>query len=92
MSHMVVNMVRGFLVNFFIVWLLCWLLMKIPSPSFGTIFLGSAGTGLIVFLNAPYTQHIWFGSFDLFAHFADAIASWGITGAWLGWWLRRVKK
>ena len=89
MNKMYMNMGRGLLVNIFIVWLLCWLLTKISTPSFGIIFWGSIGTGVIVFLNACYTQHIWYGSFDLMAHFLDAILTWGVTGIWLGWWLRR---
>jgi hypothetical protein len=92
MSKMYMNMGRSLLVNIVIVWLLCWLLGKISSPSFGTIFLGSVGTGIIVFLNAPYTMHIWYGSFDLMAHFVDALVAWGATGLWLGWWLTRAKK
>lgn len=89
MNKMFMNMGRSFLVDMFIVWLLCWLLVKIPSPSFSTILFGSIGTGIIVFLNAPYTMHIWYGSFDLVAHFVDALVAWGVTGLWLGFWLRR---
>lgn len=92
MNKMFMNMGRGLLVDVFIVWLLCWLLVKIPSPSFSTIFLGSIGTGIIVFLNAPYTMHIWYGSFDLMAHFVDTLVAWGLTGLWLGWWLTRRQK
>jgi hypothetical protein len=89
MNKMFMNMGRGLAVNFVIIWLLCWLLVKIPSPSFGTVFIGTLGTGLIVFLHAPYTMHIWYGSFDLMAHFVDTLISWGVAGLWLGWWLSR---
>ncbi len=92
MSKMFMNMGRSLVVDIIVVWLLCWLLVKIPAPSFGTIFLGTIGTGIIVFLNAPYTLHIWYGSFDLTAHLVDALVSWGVTGLWLGWWLRRKAK
>lgn len=91
-NKMYMNMGRSLLVNMFIVWLLCWLLVKIPLRSFGTVFLGTLGMGIIVFLNAPYTMHIWYGSFDLMAHFADALIAWGVTGLWLGWWLTHAKK
>lgn len=91
-NKMFVNMGRSLLVDIFIVWLLCWLLVKIPVRSFSTVFLGTIGTGLIVFLNAPYTMHIWYPSFDLMAHFIDVLGEWGITGLWLGWWLTRVKQ
>ncbi len=89
MNKMYMNMGRSLLVNIFIVLMLCWLLTKIPAASFSTVFIGTLGTGLIVFLNAPYTMHIWYGSFDLMAHFVDALVGWGATGLWLGWWLRR---
>lgn len=91
MDGMVMNMARGLLVNIVMVWILCWLFSKISLPSFGTILLGTLGVGIIVFFNAPYTQHIWYDSFDLMAHFADAIVSWGATGIWLGWWYSRRK-
>jgi hypothetical protein len=88
MNKMYMNMGRSLLVDMVIIWLLA----KIPSPSFGTVLTCSIGTGLIVFLNAPYTMHIWYGSFDLMAHFADALLQWGLAGLWLGWWLTRGKK
>lgn len=90
MDKMFMNMGRSLLVNILIIGMLSWLLLKLPTPSFGTVFIGTLGTGLIIFLHAPYTMHIWYGSFDLMAHFADAIVSWGVTGLWLGWWLRRA--
>lgn len=89
MSKMFMNMGRSLLVDMFAVFLLCWLLTKITMPSFSTILIGCLGTGLIVFLTSPYLMHIWYGSFDIMAHFADNMISWGITGIWLGWWLRR---
>ena len=92
MNKMFMNMGRSLLVNIFIVWLLCWVLTKIPSPSFRTIFIGTLGTGIIIFLHAPYTMHIWYDSFDLMAHFVDALVAWGVTGLWLAWWLRRQHK
>jgi hypothetical protein len=91
MDKMVMNMVRGLLVNIFMVWLLCWILVKIPNRSFGTVFLATLAAGLIVFFNAPYTMHIWYESFDLMAHFVDVIGEWGAAGLWLGWWLTRNK-
>ena len=92
MSKMFMNMGRCLVVDMLILLMLCWLLTKITAPSFGTVFIGTLGTGLIVFLNAPYTMHIWYGSFDLMAHFVDALVAWGVTGLWLGWWLTRQKK
>ena len=91
MNKMFMNMGRSLLVDIFIIWLLCLILVKIPNPGFSTVFLACMGTGFIVFLNAPYTMHIWYGSFDLKAFFIDALVAWGVTGIWLGWWLNRKK-
>jgi len=88
-NNMVMNMIRGLLVNIIIVFLFCWLLKKMAAPRFNTIVLSALAIGLIVFLNAPYTGAIWYESFDTWAHLADAIVSWGIVGLWLAWWLGR---
>jgi hypothetical protein len=91
-NNMTMNMIRGFITNVITVWLLCWILLRLKNQSFGTIFAASLFTGLIVFLNVPYINHIWYQSFDLMAHFMDAIVSWGVTGLFLGWWLSRNTK
>ncbi|MDQ3682450.1 MAG: hypothetical protein M3352_05165 [Bacteroidota bacterium] len=88
-TNMVMNMVRGLLVNIITVFLLCWILVRMASPSFGRILTASLFTGIIVFLNAPYTNFIWYEGFDIWAHLADAVISWGACGLWLAWWLRR---
>ena len=88
-SGMIMNMIRGVLVNIVLVWLFCWIVSKMAVPSFNTILLASLATGLIVFFNAPYTGHIWYKTFDIWAFFMDAIVCWGLVGLWLGWWLRR---
>ncbi len=87
--NMGANMARGFVVNLVMVWLACWIFCRLNSPSFNTIFFSSLFVGLIVFLNAPYTMHIWFQTKDLNGHLIDALVGWGVTGLWLGWWLRR---
>ena len=89
MSDMMMNMVRGFLVNIAIVFLFCWLVGRMNVPAFSTIVKSALVIGLIVFLNAPYTGSIWYKSFDVWAHLLDAVVSWGLTGLWLAWWLRK---
>ena len=88
-TNMTLNMVRGLIVNIVAVALLCWILIRINLPTFNIILIATLFTGLIVFLNAPYTQHIWYESFDIWAHFADAVVGWGVVGLWLGYWIRR---
>ena len=90
-NDMVINMIRGFLVDMVIIFLFCWLLGKMTAPSFQTIVTSAIVVGLIVFLNAPYTGFIWYKSFDIWASFGDAIVSWGLAGVWLAWWMRRQR-
>jgi hypothetical protein len=86
---MVTNMVRGLLVNIVMMWMFCWILLKLANPAFGTILTASIFTGFIVFFNSAYTNNIWFKTFDLMAHFGDAIISWGLCGLWFGWYLKK---
>lgn len=90
-SDMTMAMIRGFVVDFIVVLLFCWLITKMAAPSFRTIFTSALATGLIAFLIQPYTGNIWYHFFDIWAYFFDAIVSWGLAGVWLGWWLTREK-
>ena len=89
---MAMNMIRGLVVDIIAVALLCWIISKMNLPTFGTVLTASIFAGLIVFLTASYTSHIWYDTFDTMAYLADAIVGWGACGLWLGWWYsRRVK-
>lgn len=90
-NAMIMNMVRGLLVNIVMVFLFCWVVGKMSNPSFGTILGGALAVGIISFLNQPYTLFIWYKSFDIWATFLDAVVMWGLAGIWLAWWLRRGK-
>jgi hypothetical protein len=87
--NMAMNMIRGLVVDILAAGLLCWILLKMSAPSFSTILISSIFIGLIVFMNGVYTGHIWYQTFDIMAHFLDAIVAWGACGLWLGWWLNR---
>lgn len=91
-DNMLRNILRGLLINIVTIWLFVWVVGKISNSSFLTVLLAALATGLIVFFNESYTNHIWFETFDLNASFTDALISWGITGLWLGWWLNRKEK
>ena len=86
---MIMNMVRGFLVDLVIVLLFSWLLSKMAVPSFGTIVASAVAVGIISFLSQPYIEFIWYKSFDIWAYVLDAVLAWGLIGVWPGWWLRR---
>ena len=84
-SNMTMNMIRGLLTDIFMVGILCWILSKMPPLRYSTILLISILIGLISFCNVPYTNHIWYETFDLNAYLIDAIAGWGLVGLWLGY-------
>jgi len=90
-NNMGMNMARGFIINVLTVFLFCWIISQFKSASFKTILLASILTGLIIFFNVPYVNFIWYENFDIWAHLADGVVSWGLCGLWLGWWLNRNK-
>ena len=90
-EHMVMSMIRGFLVDFVIILLLVVLLTKGGLPGFSGVVTGSLCVGVITFLWGPYMGHIWY---DLpwgmiRGDMLDAVVAWGLCGLWLGWWLNR---
>lgn len=88
-TDMVMPMARGFLSNVIMLFLFIWILNRLQLQSFSNIFTSSVLMGLIVFINQPYTGHIWYKFFDIWAYLLDCIGSWTLCGAWLGWWLSR---
>ena len=90
-NNMVMNMIRGFIVNVIVVYLFCWLVMRLRTPTFSSIFASALVVALIIFMNAPYVGFIWYESFDIWAYFLDYVVSWGLVGLWLGWFLTRNK-
>jgi hypothetical protein len=90
--NMGMNIFRGLIVDILMVGLFCWILSNFANPRFSNVFLASLFTGLIAFLNFPYTIHIWYETFDLSASLIDALAGWGLAGLWLGWWYGRRPK
>ena len=55
----------------------------LPGPA------ASLGVGIIIFLNSPYTYHIWYETPGQKGYLIESLAEFGFTGLWLGWWLRR---
>lgn len=87
--NMGANIFRGLVIDIIMVAFACWILMKISPTGFSRIFIACVLLGLIVFINSPYTIHIWYQKADINAHLADALVSWSLCGTWLGWWLTR---
>jgi len=82
------NMFRGFVIDFVSVFLLCWLLGKFREIDTKSAVLGSVAVGLIGYFTISYLNSIWFQTNSI-PDLIDAIVPWTLTGAWLGWWLKR---
>ena len=89
--NMVRPMIRGFLVDLFLVFCLIYILTRAGTPTGMRIFAGSVALGLVTFLWGPYSTHNWFQTptETLTGHLIDSLAAWGLAGLWLGWWLNR---
>lgn len=88
-SDMYGNMGKNLLTDIVTVLLLCIIISGFATYRFANIFIASLFTGLIVFMNAHYTTHIWYELFDISAHFVDALVSWSLCGIWLGWYFSK---
>jgi hypothetical protein len=87
-TSMNANMARGVLIDILAVLLVIWVLSKLGQHSFQEVFLCCLAIGLASYLTTAYTNGIWFQTRTM-GDLIDAIAGWGLVGAWLGWWLGR---
>jgi len=92
MISMFINMIRGFLTDIVMVFLLCLILSKFSAPSFNLILISCLFVGAISFLYVPYPNYMWYRIFDIYGYLIDAIAGWGLTGIWVGWWMTKKNK
>jgi len=90
-NDMVRPMIRGFLVDVFLVFLLIYILTRGGTPTPIRVFAGSVALGFFTFLVGPYTMHNWFQTpaETYTGHLIDGFVAWGLCGLWLGWWLNR---
>ncbi|MEY4274572.1 MAG: hypothetical protein RL638_1520 [Bacteroidota bacterium] len=88
-TNMSSNMIRGLIVNILLAMLLIWIIQQLKVPTKGLIFRLSLVVGFIAFTNVAYTEHIWYPVFDIRASLIDALASWGLCGLWLGYWMTK---
>ncbi|MEY3422433.1 MAG: hypothetical protein RIR48_2747 [Bacteroidota bacterium] len=87
-TNMGMNMLRGFLTDIVAVFLLVWLLGKIPECTMGTSIMASVAVGVIGYLTTEYANSIWFEANSM-PDLIDALVSWTICGTWLGYWMNR---
>lgn len=89
-GSMTMQLLRSLLTNILIVLLLCGIIKKMKYASFSSICMTTLAVGLIAFLAFPYPHFIWYETPGIWAHFNDAWIPYGLTGIWLGWYLRRA--
>ena len=79
---------RGFLISFICVLILCINIEQFNKKKFWRILLTALSYGIVSFLFVSYNQHNWFQTpwSVLNGELIDAIAAWGLSGLWLGVW------
>ena len=90
-TDITMNMVRAFVSDLLAVLFLIWILTNVRDLNFAKSILFALAIGMIGFLSVTYLNTIWFKTPAL-DDLIDVFASWGIIGAWLGWWLPRKAK
>jgi hypothetical protein len=90
-ADMAMPLIRGFLVDVFLVISLMYILTRGGIPIPRRVFAGSVALGLAFFLWGPYTGHIWFQLpwSMIKGDLIDSLVAWSLCGAWLSWWLNR---
>jgi len=88
-SDMVMNIARGFIATLISLFMVCWVLMKQTTSTFGTTLISCLFIGIAGYLFIPYSGHIWFQTPGAMTNFIDVLVAWGVCGVWLGWWLNR---
>lgn len=92
-ADMVMPLVRGFLVDIFLVISLIYMLTRAGTPIPRRVFSASVALGLFVFLWSFYMGHIFFQLpwHMIQGDLIDSLVAWSLCGLWLGWWLNRNK-
>ena len=90
-ADMSMNMIRAFVSDLLAMFILICLLMNVQELNFTKSLFFAIAIGLIGFLSVTYLNTIWFKN-HAWASLLDVFASWGLVGAWLGWWLPRNSK
>lgn len=82
------NLIRGLIIDILSVFLLCWILMRMRDLDMKNIMITSLMIGFIGYFTISYLDTIWFKNNSI-PYLIDTVVSWGLIGAWLGWWLPR---
>ncbi len=90
-NSMTMPMIRGYLINLFLVFSFIYIISRGSMPSGMRIFAAAIALGFFSWLWGPYMSHNWM-QLPLEAthgNLIDDLVAWGLVGIWLGWWLNR---
>jgi len=85
-ANMGLNIFRGWVISFISVFLLTWLLSNVNGLTLQSAVIASLAVGLIGWMTVTYQESIWFETHSL-PQLLDVVVQWGLTGAWLGYFL-----
>ena len=90
---MTMPMIRGFLVNLFLVFTLIYIITRGGVPTFTRTVAASVAAGLFAWLWGPYMSNVWYQApFSMISgQLVDSLVAWGLCGLWLGWYLNRAR-
>jgi uncharacterized membrane protein YeaQ/YmgE (transglycosylase-associated protein family) len=88
-TNMAMNMVRGVLADIVAVMLLIFFVFpNFKSINIKNTILATVGAALTMYLTVSYGEAIWYKT-NTIPELIDVFGGWILTGAWLGWYLRR---
>jgi hypothetical protein len=88
-ANMAMNFTRGLSIHFISSLILIWMIGLMANQTFMNILKVSLAIGFVGFLFYPYTNDIWYETFDTVASLMDAVVAWGLVGIFLGWYLKK---
>ena len=90
-ADMITPMIRSIFVDLVIVLLLIFVLGRMTTLTFGSVWMGSLAVGFVGWLWYPYTQNIWFQTplEVVTGALMDWFIAFSLLGLWLGFWLPR---
>jgi len=93
-TDMVTPIIRNFVVDIVMLIILIFLLSRMATLSFGSVWMCTLAIGFVAWLWYPYTQNIWFQTpiEIVTGALMDWFVGYSLVGLWLGFWLPRTNR
>jgi hypothetical protein len=90
-NDMTMSMIRGLLVNIFLVYLFIYIMTRAGNPEIVRWIAGAFSIGMFTWLYDSYTMHIWFQTpwASITGALIEALLAWTLCGLWVGWYYNR---